>query len=645
MKPILYAKNATGPEGLDEKRVGTLTDTIKCEVEEELNGKFELVFTYPVSGIHAEDLDIDSVVMSKVNDLSDPQLFRVYEHTKPINGRITYKAEHISYQLSYIPVGPFNALDIQSALIGLKNNALEDCPFTFWTDKTTVATYEQSEPASIRSRLGGVKGSILDVYTGEYEWDNFVVKLHQNRGSNKGVTLRYGKNISDISVETTIANTVTGIMPFWKDEDEGILVTLPENTVYSEHADAFPFKRTVALDCSSEFDEQPTVEALREYANQYVRRAGFGVPDISYTVSFVNLWQTPEYAAIAPLERVSIGDTVTIIFELLGVSTTAKMIKYKYDALKERYISTELGSVKSNLSKTINNVVDEATADVISKSDLERAIDHATDKITGLNGGYKVDVFNADGQVIETLFMDTMDIGTATKVWRWNINGLGYSSNGYAGPYDKIGLTSDGQINASAMTTGNLNANVMRSGRIASQVNPDDNYWDLDTGQFRISIGSVKDSEENSLTDILANNQDAANAYTDEKVAGVNGIIDDKVAEAIGGIQEDINTVNQAVEASQNLINDLNSNVVALGQRIWTDEDGRVHLSAENSAIQMVMQNNQIAFQYNGTTVGYINNNGFNLPDGVLTNTLTLGSHWVWFEDTSSGHLRLLWNP
>ena len=232
MKPILYAKNATGPEDLDAKRVGTLTDTIKCEVEEELNGKFELVFTYPVSGIHAEDLDIDSVVMSKVNDLSDPQLFRVYEHTKPINGRITYKAEHISYQLSYIPVGPFNALDIQSALIGLKNHALEDCPFTFWTDKTTVATYEQSEPASIRSRLGGVKGSILDVYTGEYEWDNFVVKLHQNRGSNKGVTLRYGKNISDISVETTIANTVTGVMPFWKDGAYCILVTLPENTVY-----------------------------------------------------------------------------------------------------------------------------------------------------------------------------------------------------------------------------------------------------------------------------------------------------------------------------------------------------------------------------------------------------------------------------
>ena len=196
------------------------------------------------------------------------------------------------------------------------------------------------------------------------------------------------------------------------------------------------------------------------------------------------------------------------------------------------------------------------------------------------------------------------------------------------------------------MTTGNLNANVIRSGRIASQVNPDDNYWDLDTGQFRISIGSVKDSEENSLTDILANNQDAANAYTDEKVAGVNGVIDDKITEALGSVEEEINTVNQAVEASQNLIDNLNSNVVALGQRIWTDENtGQIHISAEGSAIEMVMQNNQISFVYNGTTVGYINNNGFNLPDGVLTNTLTLGSHWVWFEDTSSGHLRLLWNP
>jgi phage minor structural protein len=462
MIPILFSADATS---FNNNGLGALADCTSCKVTEKRNGEYILTMQYPLDGIHFKDIQKSCIIWVKPSDGANNQAFRIYKTKKPINGIVTIEAEHISYQLSMIPTMPFTAESASAALQGLKTNAAEPCPFFFYTDKQTIATYTQEQPASIRSRLGGVSGSILDVYGGEYEFDNYDVHLWANRGSDKGVTIRYGKNLIDLKQEENIQNVVTGVVPFFANEDT--LVTLPEKVVESEYVDLYPYPRTVILDLSSEWtDEVPTVEQLRQRAQKYIEDNDIGIPKVSIDVSFIALWQTEEYKDIAPLERVNLCDTVTIIFEKLGIEAKAKVISTEYDVLRERYTKIEVGDAKSTLATTIVNI-DSTTNTKIqtATSFLQKAIIHATDMITGGLGGYVYLKPNANGYPEEILIMDSPDIETAVNIWRWNKNGLGFSSNGYAGPYGTA-ITSDGQIVADYITAGTLNGDLIQAGTV-----------------------------------------------------------------------------------------------------------------------------------------------------------------------------------
>ena len=462
MIPILFSADATS---FNNNGLGALADCTSCKVTEKRNGEYILTMQYPLDGIHFKDIQKSCIILVKPSDGANNQAFRVYKTKKPINGIVTIEAEHISYQLSMIPTMPFTAESASAALQGLKTNAAEPCPFFFYTDKQTIATYTQEQPASIRSRLGGVSGSILDVYGGEYEFDNYDVHLWANRGSDKGVTIRYGKNLIDLKQEENIQNVVTGVVPFFANEDT--LVTLPEKVVESEYVNLYPYPRTVILDLSSEWtDEVPTVEQLRQRAQKYIEDNDIGIPKVSIDVSFIALWQTEEYKDIAPLERVNLCDTVTIIFEKLGIEAKAKVISTEYDVLRERYTKIEVGDAKSTLATTIVNI-DSTTNTKIqtATSFLQKAIIHATDMITGGLGGYVYLKPNANGYPEEILIMDSPDIETAVNIWRWNKNGLGFSSNGYSGPYGTA-ITSDGQIVADYITAGTLNGDLIQAGTV-----------------------------------------------------------------------------------------------------------------------------------------------------------------------------------
>ena len=163
MKPRLYAENETSFEG---NGLGPLSDALACTVEENRNGAFELSMEYPVTGVLFDELKHGSIIFAQPNDTSDPQPFRVYAKSTPLSGIVSVRAKHISYQLSHIPVAPFTAGSCTAALQGLKTNAAEPCPFDFWTDKETTATFTVEAPASARSLLGGVAGAVLDVYGG-----------------------------------------------------------------------------------------------------------------------------------------------------------------------------------------------------------------------------------------------------------------------------------------------------------------------------------------------------------------------------------------------------------------------------------------------------------------------------------------------
>lgn len=451
MNPILYEKTATSFTSLG---IGVLSDAVSCTVTEARNGAYELKMKYPVTGRFYSDIQPSAIIKAVPAFGKDEEVFRIYKVSRPMKGIVTVEAEHISYQLSFIPVTPFTASSAAEAFTKIKANSAETNNFTFWTDKTTTANMKVEEPVSARSALGGVAGSIIDTYGGELEFVGTTVKLWNNRGSDRGVTLRYGKNITDIKQEETIANTITGIMPFWKNENE--IVMLPEQVIRSANAGNFPYNRTIPKDFSSDFQEKPTVDQLRTAANSYISQNGIGVPDVSMDVSFVVLSQMEEYKDMPLLEAVNLCDTVTVIFDSLGINTKAKVVKTVWDVIGEQYEKVSIGTVRANLSNTINEVKKETTEAINgTKSELEKAIIDVTEKITGESGGYVVFDRDADNNITQILIMDTDDKDTATNVWRWNKNGLAHSSTGYDGTYTTA-IMQDGTIVADFVKSGTL---------------------------------------------------------------------------------------------------------------------------------------------------------------------------------------------
>ena len=450
MIPTLYSPTETN---FTSNGLGGLADCISCEVTEGRNGAYTMQILYPIDGLHFSDIAHSSIIKAIPSDGAKEQLFRVYKISKPLNGKVTIEAEHISYQLSFIPVSPFTASNCAGALSGLMNHSMESNPFTVWTDKETSATYTQTLPASFRSRLGGVQGSILDVYGGEYEFDNYTVKLHASRGADNGVTLRYGKNITDIKQEENIENTITGICPYWTDSDGN---TVTGDIQYAEGADNFPYKRTVVMDFSGDYEDQPTKAELEAHTRNYISSNRIGVPKVSMTVSFVALWQTEEYKHIANLERVKLCDIVTVEFEKLGISAKAKVVKTVYDVLKERYKSIEIGESRTDLVSKLSemqSMVNQAPTEGF----MRQAINHANSLLSGGLGGHVVINRNANGEPNEILIMDTDDKDTAVNVIRMNVNGIGFSTTGYDGDYTTA-WTIDGHFNADFIKAGTINA-------------------------------------------------------------------------------------------------------------------------------------------------------------------------------------------
>lgn len=491
--PILYSATETD---FSNNGLGILGDCISCEVTEEANGIFELAMQYPMGGIHYEDIADRSIIKAKADQFRDPQLFRVYSISKPMSGIVTVSAEHISYDLSGIPVKPFSAESVSMALADLKNNAIIDCPFNFWTDKDTSGTFSVSAPSSIRSRLGGVDGSILDVYGGEYEFDNYTVKLHNNRGMNRGVSIRYGKNLTDIKQEQNCASVATGIYPYWAGDVDGntVIVELPEKIV--EAPGTYNFVKIRTVDFTESFESQPTEEELRSKAESYVKSNNIGIPNVSLTVSFAQLEQTDEYKHLKLLEQVLLFDTVNVEFPALGVSATAKAIKIVYDSLADRVKSITLGSTKANIADTIANQKQEIEKKP-SVSIVQSIAMNLTSAILGAKGG-SVRILDTDGDGMpdELYIADNADPALAQRVWRYNYMGWAASGTGYNGPFTMGATLADGLL-AEFVTAAHLVAGTIQSR------DGDTFFLDLDNGILKIKsvddlTGDVAELKQNS---------------------------------------------------------------------------------------------------------------------------------------------------
>lgn len=492
MKPILYDAGRTS---FNDNGLGILADAISCKVTQELNGQFELEMRYPVEGVHYGEIALRSILRASASPDAVLQPFRIYRITPAMGGVATIYARHVAYDLGGYVVAPFTAADAPAAMAGIKAHALPaGMPFELSTDKTTVASMAVTAPTSAWALLGGQQGSLLDVYGGEYEFDGWAVRLLTRCGADRGVAVRYGKNLTDLTQDSNCANCYTGVVPYWKDNETTVMAP----PVYAEGD--FGYTKLMPLDLSSDFEERPTEAELQAAGAAYVKRNQIGVPIVSWDVKLALLAQASGYEDVAHLEQIYLGDTVGVHFARLGVDAKARVNKIVWDCLLERYDSVALGSVKANIAATIAGQQKEIDAKP-SASLVEKISSSLTAALLGANGGsVRLLDTNGDGEPDELYIADDPDPTKAKKVWRFNYEGWAASESGYNGPYT-MGATIAGGIQAWMITAAHLIA-----GTIASEQG---NFFiNLDGGTIDTSAeGSTYTNADYTQADLTRLNQ------------------------------------------------------------------------------------------------------------------------------------------
>ena len=505
MKPILMDNKKTLDVLANDKTngLGRLNDCVELLVTEHLNGQYTATMKYPVSGIHFNEIELQGIIKLSANQFDEPQLFRVVNVSKPLNGIVEYELNHITYDLSYTSVAPFTSDYVRPTLVALWDNMTGGKSFSISTDinDSTHRThkFKNEKPQSCRALFGGQEGSLIDIFGGEYHYDNLKIELLTHRGTDNGVKIKYGKNLTDITQDETNENVYTHVIPYVQDSNK--------NTIIGDTITLFNVAeskmRILNLDLSDKFqgengeETKITVKDVNREARYYVERNNLTEPRVSLDVSFLDLSQTVEYANIAPLETVSLGDTVYVDYPTLGVSAKARVIEYEWDSLRERYNSVEIGDAKARLSTTIAEIdskSDSYYSDLFdqaanNKTFLQSAIEHASELLKGAYGGHIVIGTNADGQPNEIYAMDTDDVSTAKKVLRINMNGIGGSTTGINGTYN-VAILTEGTINADAITTGTLRAGLIKAGVLSDSSGK--NYWNMETGEISISSYAKK---------------------------------------------------------------------------------------------------------------------------------------------------------
>lgn len=646
MIPILYTKNEST---FTHNGIGFLKDATKCTVTEERNGSYECSLQYPITGQWYDQITEGCIIKAKANDTSEPQLFRIYKSSKPLKGIVTYSAEHISYDLNGIPTLGFSVKNVtpQAAITRAIQDAGLPCPFTVVSDISTLNSTTILTPCSVRAILGGQAGSVLDVWGGEFEFDNFIVRLHKHRGADNGVTIEYGKNLQDLKQESNIAECYTHLMPYahYSEETEGeekneVYIYLSEKVLPLTVAENIGHSKAYIMDFTDRFGEGEEIneESLRVKATAYAAAAELGIPKVNITVSFVQLWQTEEYKNIAPLERVKMCDTVTVRFPKLGVNATAKVIKTAYDSLKEKYESVTLGDAKSTLAdaaKSQQEAIENIKASIkkgqaTASEELKKAILNATNLITGHSGGYVV--LNPAEKPQEILILDAPTIEQAVKVWRWNSGGLGHSSTGYNGEF-KLAMTMNGAIVADFITAGILNGALLKADSVQSSA-ISQSYKNEVTTAIGNAAASVEQAFKVADEQVLSSITETLKSYS-------------TTSQTQSLIQQTANQITSSVNtkfASYSTTSEMNTKITQTSNTIMTEVNKKVNNSDFGTKITQNYSSVRIAWnsisKYIEFSGGAINiYKSTTQGDANLLMKMTYSGAWYYYSGTTIGKI------
>ena len=347
MIPILYNENEVD---FTSNGLGRLRECIRCEVTEERNGIFECEFDYPVNGAHYNDIVLGRIIAVEHDESGNIEPFDIYAYTRPINGVVTFKAQHISYRLRKSVVSGKNITSLLMAL-DMLDGATPDMGFTYGTDRNEYGYMASADgvPRTVREFLGGVEGSILDAYGGEYEFSGFHVHNWQSRGKVRDFAIRYGKNMIDYSEEMDYSETYTSVIPFWLKDN----VIIKGDMISSGVVSFDGRDRCVPLDLSDKFENQPTKSQVESMALNYLLSNQPSLPSTNIKVDFIRLQDSDEYHNFSNLQKCGLCDSIKVIFPVYGIEKYFKIVRVIWDVLLERYIEMELGNLSTSLSDAL----------------------------------------------------------------------------------------------------------------------------------------------------------------------------------------------------------------------------------------------------------------------------------------------------
>lgn len=328
--------------------LGVLSEATSCIVTHGEGGGYdELEMEYPVSGHLFPFITNRDIIVANVERTRGNQAYRIYKIKKTIKGMVHINARHIAYDLGGIVVAPFRADSLGEALTKLRTASMTLNPFVFSTSRVSSIPFDVPIPTPVWDAMGSDEGGLISVYNGEYLFDNYNIHFEETIGEDKGVRVTYGVNMTDFEQEASCENCYTGAVGYWEKDDKveySSVVKAPGN---------YSYERLMVVDMSDRWDEKPTKDELNDVVMEYVKVNKIGVPEVSWTINFVPLDMTEEYKDIAPIQAVSLGDTVHVNFEKMGVDASARVVEIKWNVLLDRYDSVSLGDMKKNVATTL----------------------------------------------------------------------------------------------------------------------------------------------------------------------------------------------------------------------------------------------------------------------------------------------------
>ena len=499
-----------------------LNNCISAEVEEQLNGIYKLELECPIDNHIPERNKWLNIVEGNIIKASTPQgnqLFRIFKKKKNLNS-ISCVCFHIFYDLidNFIEDRrPTNATGT-SAIVDLFKGTQYPHSFNVNSDISKVNTSYYIRKNPIEALLSDDENSFLNRWGGEIVRDNFSISMKAHRGEDRGVTIRYGKNLIGLEEEIDESNVITRIMPTGLYENDTVLM-LPEKYIDSPLINKYVHPKIkhihfteLKVNKEENITEAMVQKALRDKVKELYEIQKVDLPIVNYKVDFIELSKTEEYKDYQILERVWLGDIITVKHNRLGVDLKSKVISYKWDSISNRYIGLELGNFIKNIAdsmseqdKKINQAAESfqkalsETAKVIQENQdsMDATIEEVTKTMNNALGGH---VLKRND---ELLIMDTDNPLTCTKCWKFNMNGLGYSKNGYYGLYETA-ITMDGTIVGKFLKGETIQGVSLQGAEMVTVDNPVWDSWDITEKSNNISKmvkGELIFQSRNNYTD------------------------------------------------------------------------------------------------------------------------------------------------